>query len=59
MSLQDDIKVVRNALKGTDCPNWPEPAEGDWRYPAFKAFWRICDQLPTPVSLAGYDIRRE
>ena len=46
MSLQDDINTVRDALKGSEHPNWPEPTKGDWRYPAFKAFRRICDQMP-------------
>jgi hypothetical protein len=49
MSLQDDINTVRNALKGTDCTEWPEPTKGDWRFPAFQAFWRICDQLKLPT----------
>ena len=50
MSLQDDINTVRDALKGSSLPEWPEPTKGEWRYPAFQAFWRICDQMPkSPV----------
>lgn len=47
MSLQDDIKTVYNALKGSDHPYWPEPEKGSAEYVAFTAFHRICDQMPT------------
>lgn len=47
MSLQDDINAVYNALKGSTHPDWPEPIKGEDRHPAFKAFGRICDQMPT------------
>jgi hypothetical protein len=46
MSLQDDIKMVKAALKGSRHSEWPDPVIGEDRYPAFEAFRRICDQMP-------------
>jgi hypothetical protein len=47
MSLQDDIKLVESALVGSSMEDWPAPEPGDARYPAYQAFFRICDQMPS------------
>jgi len=45
MSLQDDLQIVYNAVKGSSHSDWPDPVEGEERYPAFEAFRRICEQI--------------
>jgi hypothetical protein len=57
MSLQDDVKTVYNALKGSAHPDWPKPAKDDFngKYLPFKAFERICDQLPNFCPHPKYD----
>ncbi len=48
MSLQDDINTVRNFIKGSCFPDWPEPTNVEdysGRYQPWKAFERICDQM--------------
>jgi hypothetical protein len=56
MSLQEDIQKVYDALKGSSHPTWPEPSPNDDKYPAFKAFWRIVDQLPHGEWPKGWSI---
>jgi hypothetical protein len=56
MSLSDDIKTVKCALRRSSHEMWPDPVKHEVGYKAFQAFLRVCDQLNpdyTDVELCG------